>query len=379
MQNESTEQKMIDVVEDFSAPCQTEQYQKSFRNWRRQKQNIYAFRFTKNPKETAFSESQAVAEQMPSQAEQTVLRKLGYLAGCAFICYLVIENILDKLTIAVMQKMHWQIEIVFYGGNRIYGDEKLVFWVTTVIHLLKYLIPAVWIQKKIHLPMCVSVPLPVRKPNSLLSGMIFVMLLSVGLGMYGSPYSAELEKYRQISGLTASQDNKVILYTLITIFILPIVAELLLHGCLFQTLRQFGDTFAVVTMAILTAAMTHNIFDAVRMGIIHLVISYYLVKTGSFLSAVFLRIVHEIYMFALFCLEAYDMYTLEWWVILPCLLGIIISGYILLHKKEKPIYFSENATYLNMQEKLTAFLTVMPMVIFLIACVLILVITSILV
>ena len=50
-------QDIIDVVEEFRCPYQTERYQAAYREWRRKKSNRYAFRFTRNTKESAFSEN----------------------------------------------------------------------------------------------------------------------------------------------------------------------------------------------------------------------------------------------------------------------------------------------------------------------------------
>ena len=378
MPEQTAVQKVIDVVEDFTCPYQTSSYQEAYRSWRRRKHNPYAFRFTKNPKETAFSESQTAVGLPPAQAEQSVLNRLGRLVGYALIGYLVIENILDKLLVLLMQLLHLHIELVFSGESRLYGDEHLVFWLAFGIQFCKYLIPAVILQSILKLPLQVSVPLKVHKPQKLISGIALTMLISAGLGLLSIPMSADLEKYRLIA---VADDYRMILYILMTIFILPLITELLLHGSMFQAMRQFGDIFALTATAILAAALTHNIFDAIRIGLVHLTISYYLIHTGSFWSAVCLRIVHEIYMFALFYLETMDNAgSLQWWTVLliPCLLCAGTGIYILLHKKKQTAKPVQNMTYLNLSEKLEAFFTAMPMVAFLICSVLLLVITAML-
>lgn len=380
IQKETALQKIIDVVEDVSFPYQTSDYQEDFRDWRRRKQNPYAFRFTKNPKEATFSESQTLTAQSPAKAEQAVLNRIGTMMGILLLGYLLIENVLDKAVVLLMRLMHLHIELVFLGETHLYGDEKLVFWVSFLIHLLKYLVPAVLMQVILRLPLRVSLPSTLRNPYHLIPGIVLTMVLSVGMGMVGISHSAELEKYRLILSTNDTEDKKIIFYILMMIFVIPLVSELLLHGCLFQALRQFGDNFAIVSTVILAAVMTHNAPDALRIGLLHLTISYYVIQTGSFGAAVLLRITHEIYMFALFCLESTDnIYSSEWWlmVLIPCALGAVMGIYILLHKKQKapPI---QNQTYLNMQEKLAAFFTPLPMTAFLICCVMLLIITSML-
>ena len=150
---------------------------------------------------------------------------------------------------------------------------------------------------------------------------------------------------------------------------------------MFQAMRQFGDMFAVITTAVLAVALTHNIWDTLRVGLVHLTISYYLIKTGSFWSVILIRIVHEIYMFALFCMETYEaVYSLEWWLMLlvPCILGSAVGISMILQRKKVHESMAENTTYLTMHEKLTAFFTTMPMVSFFICCVLLMVVTAML-
>ncbi len=381
MPEDTAVQKMIDVVEDFSCPYQTSAYQEAFRSWRRKKQNPYAYRFTKNPKETAFSESQAVAVLSPAQEEQNVLHRLGKLAGYAMICYLVAENILDKAAVLFMQFLHLHIEFIFSGESRLYGDENLVFWLAAGIQFLKYLIPALLLQLVLRLPVQVGVPMKMHKPHKLIFGIALIMLLSVGIGLFSTPFSADLEKYRLISGTMGTEGSKAVIYILVTIFVLPLVTELLLHGCLFQTLRQFGDLFAMIAMAVLAGMLTHNLFDALRIGLVHLTISYYLIYTGSFWSAVCLRVVHEIYMFVLFCLETFDSTgSPEWWgvILLPCVICAAAGIYLFLCRKKKSERPVQNITYLKLHEKLEAFFTAMPMVAFLICSVLLSIITAML-
>ena len=141
------------------------------------------------------------------------------------------------------------------------------------------------------------------------------------------------------------------------------------------------DIFAITVTAILAAALTHNIFDAIRIGLVHLTISYYLIHTGSFWSAVCLRVVHEIYMFVLFYLETLDnIGSVQWWIVilLPCMICAGTGIYILLNKKKQVVKSVQNVTYLNLTEKLEAFFTAMPMVAFLICSVLLLIITAML-
>ncbi len=374
-------QDMIDVVEEFRCPYQTERYQAAYREWRRKKNNRYAFRFTRNTKESTFSENQAVVSQTPAQAEQAVLNRMGSLIGCALILFLLVENLFDKISVLVLERMGIRIEFVYAGNSRFFGDEQVVFQLTAFINLLKYLVPAMvlWIALKI--PAKVGTPLKILYPKKILSGTALIMFLSVGMGMFCVPKSAELEKYRVISDASGVDAEKLVYYVLFMVLIIPFGAELLLHGCMFQALRQFGDSFAIGTVTVLSALMTHNLQDGIRIGLITLTISYFVIRSGSFVTAVFLRIVHEIYMFTLSYIETVgEVYSVQWWliVILPCVIGTATGIYLLMTHRLRHDKIEFSYTYLNPWDEATAFFTAMPMVIYIIMCVLLFVINAML-
>lgn len=360
---ELNSERVIDVVEDFSCPQQTECYHEAFRKWRRREKNRYAFRCKKHPKEAAFSESKAVSTETPAQIEQGVLGRLGYLIGCLMILYLVVENVLDKVIVLVLNLMGLHVSISFWDSG-FFGDELGVFLSVMLVNFLKYLLPALLFQLILRFPMRVGMPMRIAKAETLLFGAVLTMLLSAGLGMFFVSSSQELEKYKLICNAADMADNRMILYMLFTIFALPIMMELLLHGALFQALRQFGDAFASLAVTLIAACLMHNPLDSLRAAIITLTISYFVLRSGSFLTAIVLHIVHEIYMFALFYIETFgSVYSLQWWltILLPCAVGLITGVYILWHRKPSEEAEPYNHTFLRLPDKITAFFSSFPM------------------
>ncbi|MBQ2264475.1 MAG: CPBP family intramembrane metalloprotease [Oscillospiraceae bacterium] len=360
---ELNSERVIDVVEDFACPQQTECYHEAFRKWRRREKNRYAFRCKKHPKEAAFSESKAVSKETPAQIEQGVLGRLGYLIGCLMILYLVVENVLDKVIVLVLNLMGLHVSISFWDSG-FFGDELGVFLSVMLVNCLKYLLPALLFQLILRFPLRVGVPMRIAKAEPLLFGAVLTMLLSAGLGMFFVSSSQELEKYKLICNAADMADNRMVLYMLFTIFALPIMMELLLHGALFQALRQFGDAFASLAVTLVAACLMHNPLDSLRSAIITLTISYFVLRSGSFLTAIVLHIVHEIYMFALFYIETFgSVYSLQWWltILLPCVVGLITGVYILWHRKPSEEADPYNHTFLRLPDKITAFFSSFPM------------------
>ncbi|MBQ4465067.1 MAG: CPBP family intramembrane metalloprotease [Oscillospiraceae bacterium] len=373
-----TEEKLLDVVEEFTVPQQSEAYQASYRRWRRRKNNRYAFCFSKNMKEATFAENQAVVNETPAQAENSALHSLGILFAWALMLYLVIENVIDKIVVLIAQYMGVRIEMVYWGESRYYGEDQVVFLFTAALQILKILVPILVIGLALRMSLRTSVPCRVRNKRYFLTGVSAVMLLSVVLGIAFVSRSAELEKYRLISEVNRSEDHWVIIYILFTVFIAPLFSELLFHGAMFQSLRQFGDRFAIGAVAILSALLAHNPHDALRLGLLTLLISFFMVRTGSFLTAVIMRIIHEIYMFAMFQIESYGgMFSVYWWfvVLFPVVVGLLNVVAIVLNRGEKEEYRAENPSYMTIWDQATAFFTSIPMLIMLVTCVLLIVVT----
>ncbi|MBR3631142.1 MAG: CPBP family intramembrane metalloprotease [Oscillospiraceae bacterium] len=379
---QETDGRMIDVVEAFSCPHQTEGYMKSYREWRRRKHNRYAFCFTKNPKEAAFSENQSVVNGTPLHAEQNTLQRIGLLYGYLLVGSLVIENLVDKLLVWLMGAFGLHIELMIWGDSRLYGDEHLVFWTAFMIHLLKYLVPAIAALIILRMPAQVSFPLHITGPLYLLTGMLLVMLMSVGMGMFLVSRSAEMEKYRLIDSAVSASDRNTMLYVLLTVLILPVAFELLLHGCMFQLLRQFGDLFAILATTILGALLTHNLQDALRIGLLTLTISYFMIQSGSFLTAIVLHVVHEIYMFALYSIETFGViYSWTWWamILLPVVLGLAAGVYLLVRRFRRRTEKVFSPTYLGLYDQCSAFFISVPMMMMAVVSVLLMIVTAFLV
>ena len=226
------------------------------------------------------------------------------------------------------------------------------------------------------MPLQISMPVPVANMRQLLNSISLMMLLSVGLGFSMLSRSTELEKYRVISDAAGTGDHWVILYMLFTIFIVPLFWELLFHGGMFQSLRQFGDLFAVIAVTAMETVLTHNLQDAVRICLVTLAISFFMIRTGSFLTAIILRIIHEIYMFAMFQLENFgDLYSARWWIVIlfPCFVGLLTLIVLTVSDKSEPEKNRQNRDYMTISDQLTAFFTVIPMMVTVILCVLLLI------
>lgn len=362
--------EILDVVEQFTVPNQTEAYNADYKAWRRNASNAYAFAFKKHSKESTFSDNKAILKESPSRAEQLVLTKMGKLYGSVLILYLFLENVLERAILLKLDQHRFHIDQLFLGAS-IFQDARAVFIARGCASLAKYVIPALAFFLILRMPPKVSYPLKMVQKQQFLLGFSLVMLLSTGLSKLFVSSSLELEKYRLISDSKVDEDSMMYAYLGFTVIVLPILSEFLIHGPAFQALRQFGDGFALWSTALVTAVMRHNVVDAFRILVISITISYFVLQTGSFLTAVVLRVLHESFMFVLYDIHNFgSAYSPEWWVIslLPAVVGIPAVIFMLLHD---PVHKRKPAAsgYLKPLEKATAFLSSFPSIALLVTCI----------
>ena len=96
-----------------------------------------------------------------------------------------------------------------------------------------------------------------------------------------------------------------VLFLILHIIIIPIISEIHTRGALLQLLRQFGDGFAIVVTALLTALITYNLNTFCYMFVSALVIGYFTVRTGSIITAVLMRITTVAVSYGIFAMSEY--------------------------------------------------------------------------
>lgn len=363
-------EKILDVVEEFAFQNQTDKYLEAFKNWRRREGNPYAFAYTKHLREQTFSESKVNLRESLGSAEQTVLWRLGNLVGFILLVYLLLENVLDKVLVMVLNTLGLSIDMVFWDST-VYGSEELAFLVTGIVTLLKYVVPLLLLRWQLKLPARVSQPCHISRIPELLLAVSLVLLLSTGLGMLCLSRSAEMQKYQRIADSITMGDQKMLLYTVFTVFLVPVLYEFLLHTDMFQSFRQFGDVFAMGMTAALSAFLAHNIPDGIRMCVISLTISYFVLRTGSFITAVILHVVHEICMFSLYYIHNFGgILTPQWWItmLLPCAVGLVAVVYVMRNRSAFQSHSDQAVNFLKRSERTSAFFSNAPMLGLLLAC-----------
>lgn len=128
--------------------------------------------------------------------------------------------------------------------------------------------------------------------------------ITLAFGLLGEMIGAMIGDLSEIFGfLLRSQQNyhtmsdAAIWYTLFGTLLVAVLSEILIHGMALTALRRYGDGFAVVCCAILSALMTSSAISAVSMFVFSLCAGYFAIRGGSLRPILIARILRELISF----------------------------------------------------------------------------------
>lgn len=168
-----------------------------------------------------------------------------------------------------------------------------------VTALLMMLVPVVVIRLWIGIPSRVAFPM--RRPR--ISVAIPAVFICLGASVIGLTMSGIIASFFQNAfGLTPKMPEfpdpvgvaASILYFLRLVLLPAIVEELMFRGVIMQSLRRFGDTFALICSSILFSLAHLNLIQGPNTLIIGLVIGFFVLRTGSLRTGMLIHFVNNL-------------------------------------------------------------------------------------
>lgn len=276
---------------------QDKTYNEMFKAWRKQRKDTVGFYYVSNPNELTYLDGYGFVTDYPEAAERNALRKVMNIVGMTMILLGVID-IFYKYAVPDLLAA-FGADIYFDRYTKIfYGNEWLILFIDTFFSIIKRLIPLAYIYKKLKMPIKVMIPTKITN-KTLFKYAVPVMLLAVGLCSAASGIYGEMLSFLRIQPEKLFYDPEskavLVLFLIVHVIIIPIISEIHTRGALLQLLRQFGDGFAILFTALLTALISYNINSFCFIFITSVIIGYFTVRTGSVITAVLMRItVHAI-------------------------------------------------------------------------------------
>ena len=298
--------EIIDVVEEFDYDTQCEQYNRYFKNWRKKRQNPFAFNFEMNKKESVYIEGKGFRVPSVEDAESEVIGRIMHITGIAMLMWIFIDNILGKAVIEFLDRLGVNIHCnlltsTIYGG----GTEKAA--VIIGISAVKLLIPAIYLKIKLKMPKEVRFMNVMNHPGELIRSI--AMSLAVGTvtclpGLYNSSTSQVYNYFMKLeTDITTWGQAEFTVYTIYEIIIVSVFTGLFYNGAVFSALRQFGDGFAVGVTALVAGLLSQDVFEMPAEVLITVIAGCGMLRSGSIYTAFFVRIVYKMYMLSITMIE----------------------------------------------------------------------------
>ncbi|HRR76667.1 MAG TPA: CPBP family intramembrane metalloprotease [Ruminococcus sp.] len=355
MKNAAITQKkdIINVINDLDPTVQSKEYNDKFREWRRSKNNPCTFRFETNAKEKVFNDSRGFENKSLPEAECRTITAIMRLIGLAMLIYITIDNVLGTAIIYILDFIGINIHTNIFS-SAVYGGATAIVATMVAISCLALIAPVIYLHKKLKMPFKVEFMSTVNDSAEILSsiGMAMVVCTIVCLPSAYSSSARDIYNYfRPIdTDLSIWNQKEFVIYTIFEIIVLSILTEAFLRGGLFAALRQFGDSFAIAVTTIVAALLTRDIYEMPAAILISIVASVGMLRSGTIITAFFVRIIYKLYLFALIILEVDTsssmMINRNLFMLSVFIIGVAISMAVQLtngrrHKKVFAAYHSE--------------------------------------
>ncbi|MBP1550389.1 MAG: CPBP family intramembrane metalloprotease [Oscillospiraceae bacterium] len=305
--------KSADTNDDrINLKYQDKEYNESFKEWRKQKQNSIGFYFVEKPNQLTYQDKVGFIHDYPEVRESRAFHRVVTVLGLILI-YKVVFDIFSTYFLPVfLEMMGFDIHTAFFSGER-HGNETFIIVVDIITQVVGRILPIAILIK--HMQMPISVMLPIKITNKpMFRFSIPAILLVTGTCSLMSYFYEEILSLFNISTsrslMVPTETDNLVLF-LIQMLLVSIVSELCTHGVFLQFTRQFGDGTALIITSIIYAVCTYDITMMPFTFVTTMVIGYFTIRTGSVLTAVTMRTIQRFFVYALYFFDyvADDSYS----------------------------------------------------------------------
>ena len=302
--------------------------------------------------------------------EKRTLQNTANGIGLASLAYIAIS-----LVSAAIYKIFAQI---FYPAANIFGlnyiSETAEWIFSIIIYVLSLVIPFGIFALCIKIPLRVALPFRKAKTDLSLAGVI------VGLG--ASVLASYVVGYLQLGleyvgiGITMPEYDTpksvigIVLYIVAVVLAPAFIEEMIFRGIVMQSLRRFGDVFAIVASALIFGIFHLNLIQMPYAFIMGLCMGYFVIRTGSLWVGI---ITHFINNAASVAFEfAYPYMTVEAYYLANLIYNLVFSvlaivAIILVLIKYKDIFRFEPSKNVLSPGKRTLYFITAPVILLAIA------------
>lgn len=354
----SPDSKIIDVASDFYCRYQNKEYNNEYKAWRTKKNNKYGFNYVSDRDEKVFMDGAGYIEETPEKYEKRALNKLALLLGIACLAALLIDTA-GNITIAKIIKfttIDFDYDIF---TKAISGCDLSVCLFSIASKTLIYAVPIIILLFNLKLPEKVAFPVTKMKAKTLYTIIKLTLIFFVITYYLTLIYFDFLEVLRiKNSYVEYYIPNNYILAAIMMLFytvVIPFLNEFLFRGLILQSLRQFGDSFALLFTSFLCTLFCHDLSYFAYKFVLSYFLGFLVLMTGSIYSSIIANIILEtinIYLNSMnfTLLSSYNIIIIN--IIIALVLAVTMFSCIhSLKENEDILNFKLNKTYMTLNNK----------------------------
>lgn len=364
------EEHIIDVATSFNCKHQDEEYNVAYKKWRADGNNSFAYNYVNDTREHAYLDGRGFIEQSPDAIEKSSLMKNMSIIGTILVISLLIQTIGKYLYIYISKFLGCDVNYDIISGLSNASDGYIIL-MNYVIQIFGYVFPAILLMRFLKLPPVVIFPLKVINKDmhkiAIPAIMVMFTIGNYGIMLFEKVLGVMDIKITELTFFLPKTQGLAVLSILLNLVISPIIIEFCLRGAIMQSLRQFGDDFALIITSIISALMIHNFTYSLCAFMLSLVIGYFVLRTGSLLTGIVMRI--------FFFSASYGVYLVRFlytedmvnFITSIIFFSFITIGFFIIlmtiRKKRDFAFLSIQKTYITTKEKLLYSISTLPIIV----------------
>ena len=321
--------------------------------------DLYHNPFTGNSEPRGYTYVAGYGFSPPPRADYERRMIRTYSSGIAMmlLCFLLLSGPVYQLILT--------LETMLFGQFMTYDGYTAAAEIANMgAYVLALLLPAVLYCRRIRIPTYNAFPLSQPRDARIALAAIPITLMTVVVGAYTasamSVFFAAFGLY-PTSPVSAVPTGVVpfVLYFLSSAVLPAIVEELVFRGAIMQSLRRFGDTFALFVSSLLFGLVHGNLVQAPMAFVTGLAISYFVLRTGSLRTGMAIHFVNNALAVVLSAISASFSINGQQTITSIVYVVYLLSGFIamgwLLTRYSNMFQLHASNTVMSIRGKLTAF------------------------
>ncbi len=284
---------------------QNKEYNESFKEWRKQKQNSIGFYYEENPNQLTYQDKVGFIHDYPEAHESRAFQRAITILALILLYRALCDGFSTYFLPSILNLMGVDIYSTFFSGQR-YGDETTLLTFDLLAQVIGRVLPIAVLARHLQMPVSVMFPTKITNKPMFRFSIPAILLVTAVCSLLMFFY----EDLLSIGGIISERSlliptgtENIIYFAVSQILIIPIVSEFCTHGVMLQFTRQFGEGTSLIITSII---MTFTAYDITMLPfnfITSLVIGYFTIRTGSVITSAVMRVVQRAFVYTLYFLD----------------------------------------------------------------------------